>query len=124
MPVPLHVGLHDSHSLFPQGDSGGALVCEVNETWYLIGLFSFSILCQKSVDPSTFTRVSHYNQWITEKQKASPNPDPSIAPSEEKPPALINFNFLSNVHNPWSFLALVVPQTFLLLLIFLWTMWL
>jgi len=122
MPVHLRVGPHDSCSLFPQGDSGGPLVCKLNDTWYLMGLASFSTPCEKPIGPGIFTKVSYYNQWITEKQKSSPNPDPSTAPAEEKPPALFNFNSLGNVHKPRNFLVLVASQTFLLLLIFLWTM--
>ena len=91
MPVHLRVGPHDSCSLFPQGDSGGPLVCKLNDTWYLMGLASFSTPCEKPIGPGIFTKVSYYNQWITEKQKSSPNPDPSTAPAEEKPPALFNF---------------------------------
>ncbi|KAF4022258.1 hypothetical protein G4228_013965 [Cervus hanglu yarkandensis] len=102
-----------------RGDSGGPLVCKLNDTWYLMGLSSFSTPCEKPIGPSIFTKVSYYNQWITEKQKSSPNPDPSTAPAEEKPPALFNFNSLGNVHKPRSFLVLVASQTFLLLLIFL-----
>ncbi|XP_020745873.2 serine protease 40-like [Odocoileus virginianus] len=102
-----------------RGDSGGPLVCNLNDTWYLMGLSSFSTPCEKPIGPSIFTKVSYYNQWISEKQKSSPNPDPSTAPAEEKPPALFNFNSLGNVHKPRSFLVLAASQTFLLLLIFL-----
>ena len=122
MPVHLRVGPHDSCPLFPQGDSGGPLVCKLNDTWYLMGLASFSTPCEKPIGPGIFTKVSYFNQWITEKQKSSPNPDPSTAPPEEKPPALFGFNSLGNVHKPRNFLVLVASQTFLLLLIFLWTM--
>ncbi|KAJ1076332.1 hypothetical protein K5549_021829, partial [Capra hircus] len=31
------------------GDSGGPLVCKLNDTWYLMGLSSFSELCEKPV---------------------------------------------------------------------------
>ena len=84
-----------------------------------MGLSSFSTPCEKPIGPSIFTKVSYYNQWISEKQKSSPNPDPSTAPAEEIPPALFNFNSLGNVHKPKSFIVLVASQTFLLLLIFL-----
>ncbi|XP_026938231.1 serine protease 40-like [Sagmatias obliquidens] len=106
-----------------RGDSGGPLVCQLNNTWFLIGLSSWSMPCQEPIRPSVFTKVSYFTQWISEKQAASPNPDPSSIPPESKA-SVPNFSSLGRVHKPRSFLTLVTSQNFLLLLSFLWTQWL
>lgn len=79
--------------------------------------------CQEPIRPSVFTKVSYFTQWISEKQAASPNPDPSSIPPESKA-SVPNFSSLGRVHKPRSFLTLVTSQNFLLLLSFLWTQWL
>ncbi|XP_070263604.1 serine protease 40-like [Myotis yumanensis] len=100
-----------------RGDSGGPLVCKLNNTWFLMGLSSWSLACHQPISPSVFTRLTYFSSWISEKQEASPNPDPSSAPPQSKPPALDDFNSLGTVHKPRSCTTLVFSQTFPLLLI-------
>uniref|UniRef100_A0A8C3WVU5 tryptase n=1 Tax=Catagonus wagneri TaxID=51154 RepID=A0A8C3WVU5_9CETA len=107
-----------------RGDSGGPFVCNLNNTWYLIGLSSWSPPCQNPVGPSVFTKVSYFSRWITEKQNGSPNPDPSLAPPQGVLPNVPIFPSLGNVHKPGSVLTLVISQVLVLLLISLWVLWL
>ncbi|KAM5280087.1 serine protease 40-like [Ctenodactylus gundi] len=72
-----------------RGDSGGPLVCEVEEIWYLIGLSSWSSDCIHPIGPSVFTRITYFTNWINEKKQENPDPDLSLAPPEEEPPALM-----------------------------------
>ena len=55
------------------GDSGGPLFMRAGgeETpWYLIGIISFgSIGCARSNDPTVYTRVSAYVDWISSKME-------------------------------------------------------
>ncbi|XP_036595508.1 serine protease 42-like [Trichosurus vulpecula] len=48
-----------------QGDSGGALACEVGEhTWVQVGIVSWGIGCGKPEIPGVYTRVSSFSTWI------------------------------------------------------------
>ncbi|XP_047577997.1 serine protease 40-like [Lutra lutra] len=106
-----------------QGDSGGPLVCKLNSsTWFLMGLSSWSQACHYPISPSVFTRITYFSNWISEKQSTSPNPHPSLAPPQEKPPILSDFTSLGMVHKPTTCITLVSSQTFLLLLISLRTL--
>ncbi|XP_022379956.1 serine protease 40 [Enhydra lutris kenyoni] len=106
-----------------QGDSGGPLVCKLNSsTWFLMGLSSWSQACHYPISPSVFTRITYFSNWISEKQSTSPNPHPSLAPPQEKPPILSDFTSLGMVHKPTTYITLVSSQTFLLLLISLRTL--
>jgi len=49
-----------------QGDGGGPLVCEQDGQWYQVGVVSFGIGCGRPNTPGVFTRVSMYEQWITD----------------------------------------------------------
>ncbi|GAB5575559.1 serine protease 40-like [Prionailurus iriomotensis] len=103
-----------------RGDSGGPLVCKLNGgTWFLMGLSSWSQACRYPIGPSVFTRLTYFSHWISEKRSTLPNPDPSFAPSQDKPPILSDFSSLGTVHKPSTCITLVSLQTFLLLLIFL-----
>ncbi|XP_046939503.1 serine protease 40-like [Lynx rufus] len=103
-----------------RGDSGGPLVCKLNGgTWFLMGLSSWSQACRYPIGPSVFTRLTYFSHWISEKRSTLPNPDPSCAPSQDKPPILSDFSSLGTVHKPSTCITLVSLQTFLLLLIFL-----
>uniref|UniRef100_G1LVJ5 tryptase n=1 Tax=Ailuropoda melanoleuca TaxID=9646 RepID=G1LVJ5_AILME len=106
-----------------RGDSGGPLVCKMNSsTWFLMGLSSWSLACHYPTSPSVFTRLTYFSNWISEKRSTSPNPDPSFAPPQEKPPILSDFTSLGMVHKPSTCITLVSSQTFLLLLISLRTL--
>ncbi|XP_069688097.1 chymotrypsinogen 2-like isoform X2 [Periplaneta americana] len=48
------------------GDGGGPLVCEQEGQWYQIGVVSFGIGCGRRNTPGVYTRVSLYEQWITD----------------------------------------------------------
>ncbi|KAM5312404.1 serine protease 40-like [Glossophaga mutica] len=58
-----------------RGDSGGPLSCQLNATWFLMGLSSWSLPCHRPVSPSIFTRLTHFSSWIREKQKNTPPPE-------------------------------------------------
>ncbi|KAF3824577.1 hypothetical protein GH733_008862 [Mirounga leonina] len=106
-----------------RGDSGGPLVCKLNSsTWFLMGLSSWSLACRYPISPSVFTRLTYFSSWINEKQRTSPNPEPSFAPPQEKPPILSDFTSLGTVHKPSTCMTLVFSQTLLLLLISLRTL--
>ncbi|XP_072442777.1 chymotrypsin-like elastase family member 2A [Chiloscyllium punctatum] len=51
------------------GDSGGPLNCQnANGAWEVHGIVSFgSVFCSQKKKPTVFTRVSAYNDWLTEK---------------------------------------------------------
>ncbi|XP_053772346.1 serine protease 40 [Desmodus rotundus] len=60
-----------------RGDSGGPLSCQLNNTWFVMGLSSWSLPCHRPVNPSVFTRLTHFSRWIREKQRATPPPTAS-----------------------------------------------
>ncbi|XP_056327064.1 plasminogen activator, urokinase a [Danio aesculapii] len=49
-----------------QGDSGGPLVCEVNNTMFIFGIISWGKECAEKNNPGVYTKVSNYNQWISQ----------------------------------------------------------
>nr|XP_004668204.2 serine protease 40-like [Jaculus jaculus] len=98
-----------------RGDSGGPLVCRVNDTWYVEGLASWHSACLYPVTvPSIYTKVSFFSKWIKDHQQATPDPDPSMAPQEEKPPALTGWRSAATVLTPTLLTALLSSQTLLL----------
>nr|XP_032800689.1 chymotrypsin-like elastase family member 2A isoform X3 [Petromyzon marinus] len=49
-----------------QGDSGGPLNCQEDAKWMVYGITSFgSDVCNTSMKPSVFTRVSAFKRWIS-----------------------------------------------------------
>ncbi|XP_032119890.1 serine protease 40 [Sapajus apella] len=102
-----------------QGDSGGPLVCPLNGTWFLMGLSSWSMDCRPPVGPSVFTRLSYFTNWISQKKRENPPPDPALAPPQEAPPGLDSMTSQAPVHEPWLCAALLAAHTLLLLLILL-----
>ncbi|XP_052006463.1 hyaluronan-binding protein 2-like isoform X2 [Xyrauchen texanus] len=50
-----------------QGDSGGALTCERNQTHYVYGIVSWGDSCGKKGKPGVYTRVLKYMDWINKK---------------------------------------------------------
>jgi secreted trypsin-like serine protease len=54
------------------GDSGGPLQCQ-NEAgvWQLVGVTSWSLKCGQDGDPTVYTRVSRYEEWIHQVMKTN-----------------------------------------------------
>ncbi|XP_056661671.1 tryptase beta-2-like [Monodelphis domestica] len=52
-----------------QGDSGGALVCNVMGEWLQAGVVSWAIGCGLVNRPSVYARVSAYVKWINDQMK-------------------------------------------------------
>lgn len=46
------------------GDSGGPLLAEVNQRFYIEGIVSFGAVCGTEGWPGIYTRVSRYRDWI------------------------------------------------------------
>ncbi|KAM5291943.1 serine protease 44-like [Ctenodactylus gundi] len=47
-----------------KGDSGGPMVCELNNTWVQVGVVSWGIGCGRRGFPGIYTEVSFYKTWI------------------------------------------------------------
>uniref|UniRef100_A0A8C6EQN3 Peptidase S1 domain-containing protein n=1 Tax=Marmota marmota marmota TaxID=9994 RepID=A0A8C6EQN3_MARMA len=50
-------GYHD-------GDSGGPLACEVNNTWIQIGVVSWGYMCGRDLLPAVYTEVIYFKKWL------------------------------------------------------------
>ena len=48
------------------GDSGGPLQCQLEDTWYLMGVTSYGDPCAMPNNPDVFTKISFYHDWIME----------------------------------------------------------
>nr|XP_035162503.2 serine protease 40 [Callithrix jacchus] len=99
--------------------SGGPLVCPLNGTWFLMGLSSWRLDCHSPVGPSIFTRLSYFTNWISQKKRESPPPNPALAPPQETPSGLDSMTSQPPVHKPRLCAALLAAHTFFLLLILL-----
>nr|XP_033799900.1 prostasin [Geotrypetes seraphini] len=49
-----------------QGDSGGPLSCQVQDTWYQVGMISWGDKCGAQNRPGVYTLTSVYASWIQE----------------------------------------------------------
>lgn len=122
LPTPITL-LSLSPSLFlplSQGDTGGPLVCFLNEAWHLVGVTSWGWHCRRPVGYSVSVRVTYFSNWIKDKQRVTPIPNPSAAPPEETPPAMTNVYIPEEgtaCLRPRVFLVLLSPATLLLLLL-------
>ncbi|XP_049715306.1 serine protease 38-like [Loxodonta africana] len=63
-----------------EGDSGGPLVCEVNHTWWQIGIVSWGRGCSYPMYPGVYAKVSYFFEWIHSKIEQTPLP-PQPTPS-------------------------------------------
>ncbi|XP_058520166.1 serine protease 40-like [Ochotona princeps] len=111
-------GFWDDKTICP-GDTGGPLVCFLNDAWHLIGVTSWGWHCRRPVGYSVSVRVTYFSNWIKDKQRVTPIPNPSAALPEEKPPAMTNVYIPEEgaVCRPRVFLVLLSPATLLLLLL-------
>lgn len=53
--------------LFPlikQGDSGGPMVIQEEQSWVLAGVISWGIGCAEANQPGVYTRISEFRDWI------------------------------------------------------------
>ncbi|KAF6084243.1 hypothetical protein HJG60_008523 [Phyllostomus discolor] len=83
-----------------RGDSGGPLSCQLNDTWFLAGLSSWSLPCRSPVSPSVFTRLAHFSDWVLERQKENPPPprSPQHKPASSHGPSSMGAVPGSGVH--------------------------
>jgi len=54
---------------FCSGDSGGPMICKIDNVWTQVGIVSWTNLCGEINNPDVYTRVSRYIDWINEKVK-------------------------------------------------------
>ena len=47
-----------------QGDGGGPLMCKVDDVYKLAGAMSFRRASCTTSEPTVYTRVSYYRDWI------------------------------------------------------------
>ncbi|XP_058520167.1 inactive serine protease 39-like [Ochotona princeps] len=94
-------------------DSGGPLSCFLNGAWHVVGLSSWNWDCRSPIGYSVFVRITYFANWIKEKQRVNPAPNPSSAPPQEKPPAMTNNPIpeVGTVCQPSFFLLLLLSAT-------------
>ncbi|XP_074118505.1 serine protease 30-like isoform X1 [Sminthopsis crassicaudata] len=47
-----------------QGDDGSPLVCEIDHTWFQVGVVSWTLGCAHLETPGVYSRISEYSKWI------------------------------------------------------------
>ena len=60
------VGIPGERKSTCKGDSGGPFMISIPpfNRWHVVGLVSWNVLCGLMRNPSVFTRVNHYLEWI------------------------------------------------------------
>ncbi|XP_063085319.1 putative serine protease 47 isoform X2 [Cavia porcellus] len=76
----LCVGNFSTGTSICSGDSGGPLVCYHHGAWVLIGLASWGLTCRHPTNPSIFTKVTHFIDWISTVKRLTAVPSPLPAP--------------------------------------------
>ncbi|XP_069873516.1 probable threonine protease PRSS50 [Dipodomys merriami] len=61
--------------------TGEPLACNVDDTWYLVGLVSWGAGCEKTDSPPIFLKVSSYQSWIWDRLSG----EPPALPAPSKP---------------------------------------
>lgn len=49
-----------------RGDSGGPLMIYTNNRWFIVGIVSFGDGCSRANSGGIYTRVSAYDDWISQ----------------------------------------------------------
>ncbi|KAM9096141.1 putative threonine protease PRSS50 isoform 1-T1 [Sarcophilus harrisii] len=49
---------------FCYGDDGSPLVCEIDHTWFQVGVVSWTLGCAHLETPGVYSRISEYSKWI------------------------------------------------------------
>ncbi|XP_002941509.1 serine protease 27 [Xenopus tropicalis] len=57
--------IHGVHRIC-RGDGGGPLACPAGNSWYVVGVASFVVLCGEMGHPGVYTSVPYYMDWIQE----------------------------------------------------------
>ena len=72
-------GLTDAGKGVCAGDGGSPLVCVVNEKAYLTGMVSWSFGCGTEGNPTVFTKISAFQEWIWNNMNGPSTDDTPIA---------------------------------------------